>query len=435
MGEMSSEVADSAPELAQPPPARRFPGSRGAHRGAAWGRWRRSPARPPRADAGESAAIERAMARLVAGGYLVYGLLFAPDFADSAAVRPWLPAVVVVTVILPGVALGAATWTRWWPRALPALTVALLVGYLLGAAVWTLAVTDAGADVSPAWALEFGGLPALAWILRRPLYESLAVVAVGKSASAVVLAAPFTDGFGKSVVIDALFSFLFMSTCTVLAHRVVHAGRLVDDVRLRVSRTLAESLRSAERARLDALIHDRVLATLIGATAARPDPRLPGQARDALDALDALAAPTAGAAVVSGPDLIAHLRRDIASVEPEIPVTVVAGDDADGLRRLDVPAPAAAALAEATGEAVRNALQHAGPDADIAAVISGDRTGVRITVVDNGVGFVPEAVPRGRLGVDLSIRRRVEGIPGGRVLLASAADRGTTVQLSWAAPQ
>ena len=88
------------------------------------------------------------------------------------------------------------------------------------------------------------------------------------------------------------------------------------------------------------------------------------------------------------------------------------------------------ALAEAVGEAVRNSVGHAGPDAECAVLVEiGDA--LRVTVADDGVGFDPGAVPPERLGIEVSIRQRLRELPGAQARLRSAPGEGTTVQMAW----
>lgn len=51
----------------------------------------------------------------------------------------------------------------------------------------------------------------------------------------------------------------------------------------------AAAAHNSERSRFDALIHDRVIATLVATKGQRDDPRLPEQAQQALDELSRLA--------------------------------------------------------------------------------------------------------------------------------------------------
>ena len=98
---------------------------------------------------------------------------------------------------------------------------------------------------------------------------------------------------------------------------------------------------------------------------------------------------------------------------------------------MSYPSPVVHAITEAMGEAVRNSLRHAGPEANIAVLIEMRSRFVRVTVSDDGKGFDADAVPPERLGIAVSIGRRMALIDGGWGRLRSVIDRGTTVQVGW----
>jgi signal transduction histidine kinase len=83
--------------------------------------------------------------------------------------------------------------------------------------------------------------------------------------------------------------------------------------------------------------------------------------------------------------------------------------------------------------AAPDAAPHAG-DVTRAVHLHLDDGGIAIVVVDDGVGFVPEAVPTERLGVSVSIVGRMLGVPGGYAAIESDLGRGTTVRIGWIAP-
>jgi signal transduction histidine kinase len=81
---------------------------------------------------------------------------------------------------------------------------------------------------------------------------------------------------------------------------------------------------------------------------------------------------------------------------------------------------------------METSIQHAGRgDVRRAVVVrTTGGSGVTVTVEDDGVGFDPEAVEPGRLGVRVSIIERMVAV-GGRASVESAPGSGTTVRLSW----
>ncbi|HEU5472594.1 MAG TPA: ATP-binding protein [Actinophytocola sp.] len=171
--------------------------------------------------------------------------------------------------------------------------------------------------------------------------------------------------------------------------------------------------RAAERAALDRMLHDTVLPTL--------------------DAL-ALGAPPEAARARG-----TELRRRLA--EPRPPrtlgeeLTAVLDDLAGaGLRaRLVLADPGfglsprrRAALREATGEALRNTLRHAGTNrAEVRVERSG--AGIAVTATDRGTGFDPARCHPG-FGITESIVARLAEV-GGRTEVTSRPGHGTRVRL------
>lgn len=119
----------------------------------------------------------------------------------------------------------------------------------------------------------------------------------------------------------------------------------------------------------------------------------------------------------------AALTKNAAEVEETfgVPVEVVTVGDAE----ID---DAVRALLQAAREATVNAAKHSGADTvDVFAEAAPD--GVEVFVRDRGVGFDPDTVPDGRLGVRRSIVDRMER-HGGTATIRSAPGEGTEVTLS-----
>jgi signal transduction histidine kinase len=197
-------------------------------------------------------------------------------------------------------------------------------------------------------------------------------------------------------------------------------------------RVATETARAADSARRSArlacfqALHDTVVATLVVIARGGLDHRsLEVRQRCARDA-DYIRRLLLEDAPPAGPGLDQRLSEVIAAAEGL------------GLRvhyRHD-PAPAAVppAVAAALGEATREALNNVQLHAHVAVCwVTVLRVGPALTVriVDRGRGFHPEAV-RGGFGLPVSIAARMRAAGGiGRVL--SAPGEGTTVDLSWPA--
>lgn len=94
----------------------------------------------------------------------------------------------------------------------------------------------------------------------------------------------------------------------------------------------------------------------------------------------------------------------------------------------DVPPPVVEALRAAAREALNNVVKHAGVD-HAWLTVTGEGRVLRVTIVDRGRGFDPEAVPPG-FGFRHSIVDRVAEV-GGRARVSSEPGAGTCVELTW----
>jgi hypothetical protein len=100
-----------------------------------------------------------------------------------------------------------------------------------------------------------------------------------------------------------------------------------------------------------------------------------------------------------------------------------------GPQALRLPIEVAAALADASREAIVNVARYA--NVDHCRVLINDSTdGVRIDVIDEGTGFDPDSIGTSRYGVRHSILGRVEDV-GGHANIRSKPGKGTAVSLEW----
>lgn len=190
-------------------------------------------------------------------------------------------------------------------------------------------------------------------------------------------------------------------------------------------RTAAEARRREMLARL---VHDELLSVLTAAMAfSGPAPdALRTEARSALGLLRRAAstAPDAHRQRATR-EALAELVAVVRSIDPDCPVQA---DVRPGM----VPAGAVETLSQATAEALRNSVRHAGPGAARAVEVRVHPGALRLIVRDDGGGFDPDAVDPARLGVRSSVLGRMRAVEGGRAELRSAPGAGTEVVLEWA---
>jgi len=233
----------------------------------------------------------------------------------------------------------------------------------------------------------------------------------------------------------SFFTLTFAAIFTVLAMVAMRNGYALDSAieiaRSTSARAAAAASRAQEQARLDALVHDNVMGTLFYASRGGLDESVRTQAQKTLAQLEQL---RGGRHQVTEPlsveDFVARIRSVVLDASPDIGFTT------NGSRTSRIPFDVAAAFAEATSEAVRNSLMHAGSATEVerTAVLAVSERTLRVIVRDTGDGFDPREIPPHRLGILVSIRGRLGTIAGGNGRVESRRGLGTVVTLSWVGP-
>ncbi|NQX10898.1 hypothetical protein HQQ80_04595 [Microbacteriaceae bacterium VKM Ac-2855] len=210
----------------------------------------------------------------------------------------------------------------------------------------------------------------------------------------------------------------------------------------RIARTMQVSLQSAAREdemshvrrtmelQATAFMHDTVLGHLAAISAAEPG-ALTEHARTQISRDIALLlgrhwlvdADRHDPAVGSWED--SPVRAAIAEVHGSDFEVTISGD-LGAVERVSVEQENALALA--TRQSLVNAQKHA-QTSGAEVVLLASRDAVTVMVIDDGVGFDPEATPADRFGVSHSIRGRVEAV-GGTVAIWSSIGAGTSVVMS-----
>ncbi len=381
------------------------------------------------AESGFLAWIDRVIALTCLAATLVAMLLAADQFDHVGTV--WLMgvggALLAASVLLPVYA-----WSQRGMRAPGFLyAAAVAVGLWTWPLVWS-GPTGPGHDNPWLWpcigvstvlvGITLGNLPALGhnlvcavgYLVARlnPVWGVTEPLAAVQDTLAVA---------GQPLLVLFLFGYVRREVATLDAW-VAAARRQQADAAVRAS--LVD-----ERARLDAVIHDEVMTTLVAAARSpgRHDQHVTDLARRTIATLNAQGEGPAGTPF--HPANVARLLRDVAaSVNPGIRFDA----DVDDLAPL-LPEPVVEAMARAVREAVGNAERHAAATVvslSVAIAESTDGVHLRVEVVDDGVGFDPGAVPERRLGIRLSLRRRLRSV-GGDAEVDSTPGRGTRVTLTW----
>jgi signal transduction histidine kinase len=231
---------------------------------------------------------------------------------------------------------------------------------------------------------------------------------------------------------DSMYTALFSSSFSLLLLLLIDQAEKTDEAAQAAAEAEAERARidaiEQERSRVDSLVHDKVLTTLL-VTAKANDPQRISEAKALADAAikaledDAFTIDSTKTDITSF-SLFGAFLETVKTDYPDVTIRETGASD------LQIPNRVAAALSEATIQAITNSKQHAGPGAECVVRMKGGANGIKIVIKDDGKGFRPSRVPKNRLGLRLSIINRVESV-GGTVKIDSAPGRGSAIILEW----
>ncbi len=371
------------------------------------------------------------LARIFSVGGLAVGLqMLLNAWAQRELFYPvfFWPAFTAVCVGQIGLIFGAyvsgrnSFWQRWYTGAIATVALAWPAGLNL----------DGGFpnEVYP-WVWWGVGLSAISGFASlRPIIAAIYFVFI----LTFWFFARFTASYGQIDLWlnlqDTLLTFLFTSLLGVLIAVTRFEASQVDEASTRRIQAAADQAKSEaavkEKSRLDSLVHDKVLTTLILAAKAESPEQKNEVARLAVAAITSLktSPKVRSEANVNGSIFFAALERIALAECQDLSVSRTQLDS------VSVPAVVADALTEAVLQAISNSNQHAGPDAARELHLKGHRNGLKIIVKDTGRGFRMSRVPKNRFGLRVSIIERVE-LVGGRVFIDSQPGQGTNIILEW----
>ena len=398
---------------------------------------------------GEYRLHVRRLVALFAGlGVLEIGILSGPTVYFTEGVKPIVAAmllapIVVLAVVIAGVSAGAIHLRRCGrprrdllrraDRLLAGLLAALLGVYVAVACV--LAATrllpiaapgDVLARMHPMLGWYFviaaAGAVVLTWRWRFIFVVALAPLLLMVNATAI---GELQFVSVEDVMLDMTTNLATIGALTWLLRLAETSDASGAQQRAQAVELAAQQASTRAQHEANSFIHDHILSALIAVANGLPDrAALRDSARQALDSLSA-------GTTVASPVATRTLLNDVAGR-----VGVMAGDirtDVVLTREHEIPSEVAQAVTEATLEAVRNSLRHAGSDdAPVTrrVTLTSDACGISIEVSDNGCGFDPAVAGRGRHGVSGSIIARMQDV-GGRATVDSVPGEGACVTLRW----
>ena len=379
-----------------------------------------------------SGVLTTAVARGALGVAIAVIILAIPTVVDVLLARGAPEAIVGPALSLVGM-LVLLVVMGIWP------TNVTRIAFLVGGGLLSFAYGLALLETDPA--LNGDG----SFILNRPLFAlvlvggahrrplagflwSLAgfVIATGVGlATALIAGVAFVPGWAPLMALG-------ISASAYLALALIHSTqqRHVPDLAKLERDTRRLALESEFEQRAAAIVHDTVLSDLT-VVMNSPD-ALDDRARARLRAdVATLADPSwlresGPAVVITGGE--ARLRNAMVTLVSEYQWR---GLTVDVANTSDVPVllepEEHALIVAAVAACLENVYRHAGTS-KAELILSTTESLITAMVVDDGIGFDPEAVPSDRLGIRFSIVQRIESI-GGSVRVFSQPGRGTSVSL------
>jgi signal transduction histidine kinase len=364
------------------------------------------------------------------GGLILLGLSVPHIVQSWTAFAPWWQIGSYVALLVSCLALlvgGLRDSAVVLRGAFGALAVSLLAGVLL-APVASVGPTP---DGTVPWTLDIAVIGAAAaacgWAIRLAI-GYLVVLVIALAAVAVALASPDAR---VAALLHVLQSAFFVTLIAAVAIATRRAGRLLDlavtSAIREVRAAAAAEAQRVERRRVAGLLHDSVIVALVAFGRGGPasDDRAADEARRALQAVEDFERPVPPAAASTAEELAWRLQALTTELDAAIRFDYGVSDGT-------IPAAVGTAALEASSEALRNSLRHAGPPEKVSrqVFVSFDGRHLMIAVLDDGVGFDPAAVAPTRLGISDGIIRRMRSV-GGRVRVRSRPGQGTTIALEW----
>jgi signal transduction histidine kinase len=389
---------------------------------------------PPRPPVGRR-RVELVVTRSTAVFAVLFALQALPGMLSSSEHQdPLWNGVVVAGLFLSLAASVVATALSRWAR--ETLGVVALV-YLVVLITLPLAVSDLEA-VPPGqpWVYLLLNVATAAAAVAFSVQWATVYLLAAPTAYAIVRMSPAggNAAVGQSVL-EAMYTVIVGATILVVVVLLRQTATQVDAVQAtaldRYSIAVRHDATHVERVRVDSIVHDSVLTTLLAA------------ARSTDQRSQTLAATMAEGAIrqltdagPNSPDKGNSVH--IAELAERITRSATSLDQSWEIRMRDIgsatlPALAAEAVHASAVQAMLNSVQHAGDSVTVARWVSIRRlspTGIEVEVGDTGSGFSLVEVPSERLGLRVSIIERVANA-GGQTDIDSALGEGTVISIRW----
>ncbi|MGB7961627.1 MAG: ATP-binding protein [Propionicimonas sp.] len=325
--------------------------------------------------------------------------------------------------------------------ATPRVTMGLAWAYVIlvagGVALWPLAwLGPEVAEATPWIWMCLGAASVSTALLAGARWGFVNAIVVGAMFTVVRLTPSGGEISPLQAMQDLLLLVIIPSTViiaiSILIDSLKDLSLSLEASRRQQAKAAVEAALVEERRRLDSIIHDEVMTTLVAAAQATqlPDAQVATIARHALQQLTAAGEATGDRTPVTLEHLGWLIHDVVSTLCPGLEFSNVATDPS-----LQVPHAVASAVGQACREVATNIDRHAAAERVRVSLAdpSGGKPGFQVTLADDGSGFDPRAVPDDRFGLQLSVHERVQSV-GGEVQVRSRPGEGTVVVIEWLAP-
>jgi signal transduction histidine kinase len=369
-----------------------------------------------------SAWVDRGVA-LFCLGTLIPASLAAADQMQYLAL--WWMVVVGGGIVLASIGMMIASFQGWKLRSF-ALSYVTVVTF--GLITWPAAWQSGEVASSSPWLWMCLGVAAICLAVTTGTGWGFAYSIASGLLFAAVRMTPSGQSASLLGAFQDMINLVMNASVVIVALGIVsNAFKELDDAeaatRKEATDAAIEEALLEERHRLDGIVHDEVMTTLVAAAHTPGDVHVAQQAQRAVDRLAQAEAPTETRLPVTG-DQLTWLVTDVVSAL--VPQTRFVSQIED----LAVPQQVASTLGMVVREVALNVAKHSKADQVEVTMSSPEKGGISISIADNGVGFDPDLVPKRRLGLQVSVVYRMWAI-GGKAEIHSSPGQGTVVNLSW----
>ena len=384
--------------------------------------------------------IETVVSRSIGGIGLVFAAQTLPaTLSQHAYLQPVLGTALAI-LMYGSVALVVLATT--FKVGIRATTSFMALSYLVALLLWPLLVRDPAETLyGRPWLWFFCTVATSCAALAFPVVWAAIFTLIVPTIYGGIRMLPAGGGADAGLAtLDVVYAVLLGQVIVIIIYMLRHSTAAVDTAQSTALDRYATAVRQhateVERVQVDAIVHDSVLTTLLSAAAVSSPKEADlaaSMAKQAIARLDeAGAAPQHDEASLPFSRLSTRIRQTTTTLALPFDVTVI--DE----YCLNIPVSTSEALFSATVQAMLNSMQHAGPpDAVLARTLTMSSRAdgsCTIEIADAGVGFDPDVVPSGRLGLRISIVERVSSA-GGVAHITTGVGHGTTITLEWPGPE